>query len=119
MASLTLLNSGILDIASVTVQSSEEISLPDAKIGDSISLNAFIHLVELTNLSSPEPELYISQIHGKNGTIGCVRVLSKVSDDEYVVSFGFAKNILLKLEVSKSLSTNQIIEFTGELSSET
>ena len=57
---------------------------------------------------------------GKDATTkGRAKVISRVNDYEYVISPSNSVTITLELEEGVSLNDGQIIEFTGELSSET
>ena len=103
----------------VAVQSSEEISLPLVQIGSKVRLQCFIQFGVVTNTSPAELDLFVTQLGKDATTKGRARVISKVNDYEYVICPLNSVTITLELEEGASLNDGQIIEFTGELSSET
>ncbi len=103
----------------VTVQSSEEISLPLVQIGSKVRLECFIQFGVVTNTSPVEFDLFVTQMGKDATTKGRAKVISRVNDYEYVISPSNSVTITLELEEGVSLYDGQIIEFTGELSSET
>ena len=103
----------------VAVQSSEEISLPLVQIGSKVRLECFIQFGVVTNTSPVKFDLFVTQMGKDATTKGRAKVISRVNDYEYVISPSNSVTITLELEEGVSLNDGQIIEFTGELSSET
>lgn len=119
LALLELSETNVPSLSFVAVQSFEEISLPSAEIGSNVRLECFIQFGIITNTSPMKMDLFITQ-SGKNAsTKGRAEVISSVNDHEYVISPSKSVMITLELEKGVSLYVGQIIEFTGELSSET
>lgn len=118
-AFLTLSDTNIKTIWSLTLQGSDDELVMPLDANGNLKIEAYVWLADNIEKVERTENHYLTQKHDQNGTTGCGDIVKVLGADEFECNVnGLAGTIRIESEKDYDVSVGDTIKFSGELHAE-